>query len=420
MQKWRSIVLFTVLVLALVPHAFASGRADSEEVVIHWPCIWVGADAKAAVVADLVDAYNAENAGSIRVVIEEMPDYAVYDRKIVAEIASGSPPDFFTLKWNADTRAYYESDILMDFTDELAAGWVPAISRESIAQATIDGRVKVLPYETAITPIWYNTEIFDQAGIADFPATIDEMWGTFEKLKSIGVIPTSQMTGGNNAFTTQMWFSHLVNSIGGPDIWSKPFTDPAFVEAASILKQFFENGNTTADAIGATAGVSSGHYMAGRTAIFSNGPWFIGNIRSNAPDIYSVTAISPAPAAGPYTGSQVGFTLTAFAAANTNDAARRAAILDFIGYLALPENAKAISLESGSLLTPEFTLDAGENMDPLQAEFIKLRDSATFLGRRFDTTVPVSVLDEFGPGIDELVAGRISPEEFVARLEAVR
>ncbi len=423
MKKSVTVGLVIILMICSMTTTFASGRSESssdKEVVLNWPCIWVGADAKAGIIKELVDEYNAQNAGKIRVVIEEMPDYAVYDRKIVADIAGGNAPDIFTLKWNEDTRALYDSNILMDFTDELAAGWIDSFAEGSLEEARQNGRMKTLPYETAIAPIWYNTKLFQEAGIDEFPETFDEMWIAFDKLKAIGVVPASQMTGANNAFTTQMWYSHIVNSIGGPGIWSRPLTDPAFVQAAELLKKLFENGNTTNDAIGAGPAVASGHYMAERTALFINGPWFIGTIKNSAPDVYALTEITPAPAAGQYGGSQVSFIMTVLAAANTQDPQKKAAVLDFYKFLCSPEVAKRISLDAGSLLTPNFALGPEDDVDPLQTRFIEELGNATFLGGRFDTFVPISVLDEFGPGVDALVAGRISAEEFTRRLEAAK
>jgi raffinose/stachyose/melibiose transport system substrate-binding protein len=416
----RKLFMTALVLTAAGMMLFSAGAKEGEEVVIDWPCIWVGADSKADIVRALIDEYNEANAGSIRVEIEEMPDYAVYDRKIVADIAGGNVPDLFTLKWNADTRALYNSDIIMDFTDDLASGWAENFQQDALRLATVDGRTKTLPYETAITPIWHNTKLFEEAGITEFPATIDEMWTAFDKLKAIGVVPASQMTGANNAFTTQMWYSHIMNSLGGPDVWELPLTDPLFVQGAEILKRLFMDGNTTSDAIGAGPAVSSGHYMAERTAIFINGPWFVGNIRTNAPDVYALTELTPAPAAGPYEGSQVGFLLTTFAAANTKNETERAAVIDFLHFLSEPEVAKRISIESGSLLTPKYAITSEDEIDPLQAKFIEQINSATFIGGRFDTFYPISVLDEFGPGVDELVAGRITAEKFTQILENAR
>jgi raffinose/stachyose/melibiose transport system substrate-binding protein len=411
------VLVVLLLILGLSTQLFAAGgQAKEEKIVIRWPCIWVGADSKANAIKEIVDEYNAKNLGKIEVLIEAMPDYAVYDRKIVADIATGNAPDFFTLKWTPETKALYDTDILLDITKELDAGWGDSLHRDDVEATRINGKIKVLSYETAITPVWYNIEMFKRAGIAEFPKEMDEFWIACDKIKAIGIVPTSQMTGANNSWTTMLWYSHIMNSLGGPGIWTRPLTDPLFAQGAEIVKKMFLDGNTTADAIGAGWDIPSGHYMAGRTAVFMNGPWFIGRVRNDAPDIYEVTEVSAAPAAGQYKGSQVGFILTVIAAANPKDEAKRAAVIDFMKHLSDPENAKQISREAGSLLTPKFTLGPGEQMDPLQAKFINALNEASFLGNHLGNEFPLTMTEGFGPTLDALIAGKITAKEFGQQL----
>ena len=64
--------------------------------------------------------------------------------------------------------------------------------------------------------------------------------------------------------------------------------------------------------------------MAGRTAIFINGPWYIGRIRKEASDVYAATKVAPAPKVpGGKHGGQIGFPLFNLSAARTDDPARR-------------------------------------------------------------------------------------------------
>ena len=39
---------------------------------------------------------------------------------------------------------------------------------------------------------------------------------------------------------------------------------PVFVEAAALLNRMYQDGNTTVDAVGGDAGVSGGHFLAGK------------------------------------------------------------------------------------------------------------------------------------------------------------
>ena len=201
----RSFILLVVVLLSFAvvfsgcqkkEEAKGAKEEPQKEVVLNWPCIWVGEDAKADAVADIVAEFNEKHAGQIKVEIEEMPSYDIYDKKILAQISGGEVPDIFTLKWNPDTKDFYSGDILVDFSEDLAGGWGNRFDSSIVNEVTLDGQTKVIPYEMAITPIWYNADLFEEAGIDGFPETYDEFWDACEKLKAIDVTPTSQMTGG--------------------------------------------------------------------------------------------------------------------------------------------------------------------------------------------------------------------------------
>ena len=420
----RKILFFSVMLIALfsllVMPVLAGGQQDAEkgEVVLNWPCIWVGEDAKADAVADIVAKFNEEHAGSIKVEIEEMPSYDIYDKKILAQVSGGEVPDIFTLKWNPDTVDFYSGDILVDFSKDLDAGWEDTFDASILGEVTIGGAIKVIPYELAITPIWYNADLLADAGYDEFPATYDEFWDMCDALKANGVTPTSQMTGGANAWTSMLWFSHIMASVGGPNVWDKPLSDPVYVKGAEILQKLYMDGNTTKDAIGGGPAVPSGHYLAKRTAIFCNGPWFIGNIRDNAPDVYEVTELTSAPAAaGGESGAQIGFIQTVLASGATDNPAKREAAVTFLKYMSRPENVKRISMDSGALMVPKFSFTANDDVDPLQKKFVEAQENASFVMNHLAAKFPASVVQEFGAALDQMALGRATPEEFVQMLE---
>ena len=89
MKKIIALLLTLTMIFALSVPAFAA----DEEIVINIPSIWVGTDSKAAYFSKLVEDFNAENAGSIKVVIEEQTDYQAYRDKIRTLVTTGNVPD---------------------------------------------------------------------------------------------------------------------------------------------------------------------------------------------------------------------------------------------------------------------------------------------------------------------------------------
>jgi raffinose/stachyose/melibiose transport system substrate-binding protein len=408
---------FSVLILLMmvVSFTFASGQQEAKEVTIKWPCIWVGQDSKAPAVAALVEEFNTANE-MITVEIEEQPNYDGYREKIRTSISAKVIPDFFTINPSPTSLAYYDSDGILDFSEVMDSSWEKSYNEGTIAQATHKGMLKSLPYEVAITPVWYNKALFDKAG-AEIPSTWDELTAAMAKLKAAGIIPTSQMTGGSNAWTSMLWYSHIVASLGGPDAWSKPLSDPIYVEAAERLLELYSDGNTSLDAIGGDAGVSGGHYQAAETAMFINGPWYIGNISKNSPEVYATTVVGPAPAAGKNKGAMIGFLQTNLIAADVreSDPAKADAILSFTKWMSAPENVAQISKQAGSMFAVKFDSSSIDN--PLQKNFIEAANNASFTNKHLSGIFKAEVVSEFGQALGMMALGEATPAEFVGMLQ---
>jgi raffinose/stachyose/melibiose transport system substrate-binding protein len=416
MRRIFSTLILIALALVMTAPLMATGGSEMAggEITLDFPTFWVGQDSKSGPIATLLETFNAQNAGEIRVLLEPNPSTDGYRDKLNTQLATGRAPDLFVFNPDPTTFQYYESNILMDFTDELRGPWGDNFVRSNIDDATKNGRTKSVPYEIAVTPIWWNSNLFAQAGLREFPKTLAEFQAAGEALKAAGIVPTSQMTGGSNAWTSMLWFSHIAASLGGPTVWDLPLSDPIFVQAAEVLRGMYLNGNTTRDAVGGDANVSGGHYLAGDTAMFINGPWYIGRIRDAAPAIHAATKLAPAPQVGQYYGHQIGNPLSNLAAANSESAAHRAAVLEFMKFMTDPANVKMVSEQAGSLFAIKFEL--GDDADPLQKEFVRVSSEATFMVGNFTTVVPVDVTAEFGQALAEMVLGRYTPQQFMQAL----
>jgi raffinose/stachyose/melibiose transport system substrate-binding protein len=393
----------------------------SQEQFIRWPCIWVGTDSKAAAIAELVQEFNTANAGKIKIVIEESPNYDDYRDKIRTNIAAGSFPDFFTLD-QVDMNAFLSSDRLMDFSPYLDDAFKSSFTVGIFDGITgVDGKIKVIPYEKAVPVFIYNKNLFTKAGYDHFPETYDELFLLFDKLLALGITPTSQMTGAN-AWTSQLWFSNIIVAIGGPGVLARQdFTDEAWVKAAEIMKTIYAK-YTTSDAIGASATVAGGHYLNGETAVLANGTWYFGRIeKEGIPGLYqnSEAAVSPSYTGGKgKAGGIAGSTLAFFAAANAADDEKKKAIVEWVKFLAKPENIRKISLSSGSLF--HINVDLGNDISPLLKETLSLVNSAPYFTNHFDASMPLAVVNEFPHALSSLVTGDSTPKQFVARLKAAK
>ena len=272
MKKTFALLLTLVMVFGLA--ASMPAYAD-DEIIINFPSIWVGTDSKAAYMSKMIEDFNAENAGKIKVVVEEQTDYQAYRDKIRTTITTGNAPDLCVLDTTFDIKAYAESGKFMDLTPYLNEGWGENFTDGAFDAWSVDGKVSILPFEAAVFPLVYNVEILKAAGWDHFPATYDEFFQMCKDVKAAGFNAMGQMAG-DNAWSSMLWYSLIVEAIGGKDVYADGLDNPAFVEAAKVLKEMY---NYTFDgAVSATASDVNGHFIARDTAVYLNGPWWIANL----------------------------------------------------------------------------------------------------------------------------------------------
>ncbi|MBG0766620.1 MAG: carbohydrate ABC transporter substrate-binding protein [Spirochaetaceae bacterium] len=413
----NSRLIAVLLLLCLLSPLAAQGQAESgqqKEIELKWASIWVGNDSKAPAVEALVKEFNTKNAGKIKVVIEPQPDYNAYEQKVRTSLAAGqAPADIFTIKFNPTTATFYQSDLLMDFQGKLDDAWKSTFDAGSLEQSTVDGMLKSLPMETAILPIWYNMDALKSVGVNTIPATVQQMYDTFDKLKAAGIAPTSQMTGDTNAWTSMIWFSHFAVSLGGPNVWDKPFTDPAFVEAAKLIKKMIQE-YSTADAVGLGAGGSGGHFLAGRTAVFSNGPWYAGRADLAATPFFDSIKIGGLPAVGEYEDIMISRLQANICAASSKDAAKEQAIVSFLKFLTSPSSIAKIAETSGAMFAIKTDYRPVNN---LQKQFYDVNAAASTTAFDLEAALGSEVTLEFAQQLGALALDRISAEEFCALVD---
>ncbi len=407
-------VMFALLIV--FPVAAGGEQEEAGEIVLNFPTFWVGQDSKAEPIAELVEQFNTQHAGAIRVVIEPNPDTDGYRDKLNTQLATGDTPDIFVFNPDPTTFQYYDSELLFDFTDYMTDDWAGDFVTSYLEESTRDGRLKTIPFEIGITPIWYNMTLLQEAGWDAPPETIEEFWQMADALKGADIVPTSQMTGGSNAWTSMLWYSHILASLGGPGVWDLPLGDPIYVEAAEVLQRMYSDGNTTRDAVGGDAGVSGGHFLSSNTAAFINGPWYIGRVNRDAPAVHAATAIAPAPRVGDHSGHQIGFLLSNLAAGNTDDPRKAEAIVTFMRFMTDPANVAMVSERAGSLFAIRYELGSGA--DPLQREFVRAASDAEFVVGHFQSRYSVRVVSEFGQALAALALGSTDAQGFVDMLVA--
>ena len=409
----RVFPLLLALVLTFSLFAGATAFAADDEIVINFPSIWVGTDSKAAYMSKLIDDFNAENAGKIKVVVEEQTDYQAYRDKIRTTITTGSAPDLCILDTTFDIKAYAESGKFMDLTPYLEEGWGKNFTDGAFDAWSVDGKVSILPFESAIFPIIYNTEILKEAGWDKFPATKDEFVQMLKDVKAAGYNAVGQMAG-DNAWTSMLWYSLLAEALGGKDMYADGLDNPIFAEADEALKEMYDY--TFEGAVSATASDVNGHWIARDTALYLNGPGWIGNLykEDNAVDgvlLADVCDVAVLPETEGLVTTVQGF----LAAAKQDDPAKEPAVVKFLQYLTDPEHVSELALSSGAMFFVKYT--PSPETSEIAQKFTELANNAEFTVLHVNGAFPTAFSTEFPTAVQNLVLGEVDGQGFVDELQ---
>ncbi len=415
MKKLLSLLLVMIMIVALAVPAYAA----DDEIIINFPSVWVGTDSKAPYMAQLIENFNAENAGSIKVVVEEQSDYQAARDKLRTTITTGATPDLCIMDTTYDIKGYSEAGKFMDLTPYLEEGWGKDFADGAFDAWSVDGKVYALPFESAIfTPI-YNTKIFADIGWDHFPATYDEFFQFCEDAKAKGYNAMGQMAG-ENAWSSMLWYSLIVEAIGGKDVYANGLQDPAFVQAAEVLKAMYDY--TFEGAISAGAGDVNGHWLARDTAIYLNGPWWVANLykEDNAVDGVLLAddcevALNPTYEGGKGEGGLVTTVQAFLAAAKQDDPAKEAAVVKFLKYLTDPQHVSELALSSGAMFFVKYEPSPDTNL--ISQKLTEVANNAEFTILHVNGAFPTAVSTEFPAAVSALVLGEVDAQGFVDQLQ---
>ncbi len=344
-------------------------------------------------------------------------------QKIRSLISAGTPPDLFLYNYNANDLSREQSGALLDWAPYLDAdqAWKERFRAENLAAVTVDGQVVGIPSDQAPVFFYYHKDLLDAAGVTSFPTTWDELFAAADAIKATGVAPFALMTA-DDAWHSMNAFTYLAASIGGPDVF-KPGSSldtPQLVEAATNLQRLF--GYTTPDAVGANYSVSTQNFLSGRAAIIIDGPWLISSIQDQVTDPCSVqVAAGPASASGALpAGFAVTDSVNYWAAAKSADQAKADATAEWMRSFTSEDSARRMSVEGAFPLAVRTTLTEGDlaSANCQMASVLRLSNDAP--------AAVVSAVRDLKPAtqaqlpalLEELALGSMTPEDFVAQLEA--
>jgi multiple sugar transport system substrate-binding protein len=98
----------------------------------------------------------------IRVIVRHVPSYREFFSKLLTQIAAGTPPDVVFMS-STQIPAFAERGALLDLSGHLEN---PAdFNPDNLKMFSYKGKLYALPSDMAVNVLFYNPELFDQAGV---------------------------------------------------------------------------------------------------------------------------------------------------------------------------------------------------------------------------------------------------------------
>lgn len=399
--------------------ASASEASSGKEIDLTMLSSWSTDTERGKALKTIVDKFNQENAGKIKVSVDINPDWPTYQEKVKTMIAANETPDLFNYNFNPNDLSRQKSGKLLDFTPYMDDQWKSRFSEQDLQAMTVDGKLTSIPFEKAGILFYYNKELFGKAGISEFPKTWDEFFQACDMLKAAGITPISLMTS-DDAWHTTNAFTYLAAGLAGTHVFDagKSLDTPEVAKAAGYLQKLF--GYTTPDALGGNYSVSSNNFLTGNTAMIIDGPWLIGSIKEDmAPKI----GVAPAPTFG--NGKvQPGFTVTdaytPWAAGAQTEKNKEQAIVQFLKFMTSEESSKTFTLEGHILLSTKLNLSAEETSQagPVMGQYIQTNSKSPESIVNIVRILKPGAISKLPSIIEKLALGKATPEEFAKELQA--
>ena len=359
--------------------------------------------------------YEADHPG-VKIEISAMAHEDMVD-KLDAAFQSGDIPDIYMERGGGELADHVDAGMVKDISDS-ASEEIDKIGG-SVGGWQIDGKTYALPFSLGVVGVWYNTDLFKQAGITDPPTTMTEWDDDIAKLKDAGITPIS-VGAGDKWPAAHYWYYTALRScpedVLKDAVTSLDFSDPCFVKAGEVVQDIlatdpFNKGFLTTKAQeGATS--ASGLLATGKVAMEMQGHWEPGVMQGLTDDgkgLGDKTGWFPFPAVDGGEGDpevQMGGGDAWGVAESAPDEA-----VELVKYLLSDKVQKGFAENDMGL--PTNPAANGAVKDPALAQLLKVRDDAPYVQLYFDTAFGASVGGAMNDEIALLFAGEANPKDVV-------
>ncbi|GEM_PF-3863000 len=216
----------------------------------------------------------------------EIPNLDTYRDSLTTQASGGAPPDVAQIA-SSWLPPLADAGVLLDWEEagysaDLLGRMDPALRDGARYQGGLTG----LSYGASARAVFYNEDLFAQAGIDAPPATWDELLEDARALKAAGVeIPFYYEGKGQEAMAA--WFNYVYFTNGGELVKDGKLSvdQEACVKGLTVWDTMNKEGLFQSDVTAGTFDQQVATMASGQAAMTISGPWLTGMIAEKGPDV---------------------------------------------------------------------------------------------------------------------------------------
>ncbi|WP_019638460.1 ABC transporter substrate-binding protein [Paenibacillus fonticola] len=293
MKKKASLILIATMIFSLILTACggeqksagqndASNGGDKKQVSFWY---YFGGNEETAL-KEAIQKYNSSQ-DQYEVIGQYVP-FGDMKKRLSVGLMGEELPDIVTVD-NPDHASFAAAGIFEDITERVNEwGQGSQYLEGPLESAKYEGKLYGLPFTSNTLALFYNTDMFKDAGIAEPPKTWDELRETAKKLTvgdryGLGFAAVKSEEG---AFDFLPW---LLSTGANYDSIDSPEAARAFTFLTDLIK----DGSVSKEVINLSNSDTLKQFSSGKLAMMVNGPWNIAGVKADAPNMNFAIAKLP-------------------------------------------------------------------------------------------------------------------------------
>ncbi|WP_217485256.1 ABC transporter substrate-binding protein [Plantibacter sp. MCCC 1A11337] len=275
------------LLVATLGGCASSGDADGKTTVT-WFKLTETADSANATIDEIVADFEQANP-DISVKVEERAVDAHKDALRTTLGTSGAPDVFFSWAGPGLGGEFIDAGASLDLEKYYEQyDWSKRFSETTMSTVTQYGGYDGVPYTQRTEAVFYNKDLFAQAGITAAPTSYDELVADAKALKAAGITPIE--FGGTVNWHVMRLLDSLLETECGADTYQDLVTKEAsWADESCVTDTYTEFATWTSEYlnpgfISINNDESSSLFYSGKAAMAIEGDWFNQVVRDNGMD----------------------------------------------------------------------------------------------------------------------------------------